>query len=146
MGPNRSPSRERDDDDNLPRIPDNVITPLNLRKKSLPGIPGISTNLSGPRDQGAPRSVSSPFPNLRTGEEQPLGPGRMPPLSNSPEPHPGEYALGVDEEFDYVSAYLNDERRQSAVYQATTNGYDHSGRGPGTEGYGSGRPVVRPDQ
>lgn len=145
MNPNRSPSRERGDDDDAPGIPVNVITPLNLRKKSLPGIPGVSTDLSGPRDQGAPRSVSSPFPNLRTGEEQPLGPGRMPRLSSSPEPHPGEPGLGGDEEFDYVSAYLNDERRQSAVYQGATNGHDHSEGGPGTEGYGSGRFATRLD-
>lgn len=113
--PGRSPSRERGDNENLAGIPENAITPLNLRKKSLPSVPGPPTSLlSGPRDQGAPRSVSSPFPNLRTNEEQQQ---RLLPLSNSPEPQPRESMLGVDEEFDYVSAYLNDdERRESVIH------------------------------
>jgi hypothetical protein len=109
---------------------------LNLRKKSLPSIPGPATSvLSGPRDQGV-RSVSSPFPNPRTSGEQRQGHGRMAALSSSPEPRTRESMLGGDEEFDYVSAYLNEDERS----EGATNGYDHSGGGPGTgtqrvEGY-----------
>jgi len=148
--PGRSPSRERGEDESADERLDLAITPLNVRKKSLPMVPGISTNtLSGPRDPGAPRSISSPFPNLRTSEEQPSGSGRVPPSSNTPESRPRESMLGGDE-FDYVSAYLNeDERRQSGVYQGATNGRGPVGGGPGAtpprNGYGSGRFSTRLD-
>jgi len=120
-----SPSWERGDNENLAGIPENITTPLNLRKKTLPSVPGLPTSpLSGPRDQGAPRSVSSPFPNLRASEEQRPGDGRMTPSSSSPEPRPRESM----DDFDYVSAYLNeDERRQSVVRDGATNGYEHGG-------------------
>lgn len=148
--PGRSPSREIGDDKNVAGIPDNIIGPLNLKKKILPAVPEPPTNpLSGPRDQGAPRSVSSPFPSLRTSEEPPSGPGREPPLSSSPESQRQESTTGGDEEFDYVSMYMNeDQRRQSAAYMGGTNGYDHGEGGPGTgpHGYGSGRFATRLDQ
>ena len=148
--PGRSPSREGGDDENGVGGPDNAGTPLNLRKKSLPAVPGISTNLvGGPRSPGGSRSISSPFPNLKTGEQQPLGPGRTFPLSASSESRPRESMFGGgDEDFDYVSAYLNeDERRQNGTSNGTTN--DHGG-GPGTsppqdDGYGSGRFATRLD-
>lgn len=134
--PGRSPSREGGDSENVAGVLENIITPLNLRKKSLPLIPGPPTNLlSGPRDQGAPRSVSSPFPNPRTSEERRQGAGWMPPLSSSPEPRPRESMLGGEDEFDYVSAYLNeDERRESVIHNGATNWYEHSGgRRPETD-------------
>ena len=147
----RSPSREKGDDEKAAGIPD--VTPLNLRKKSLPAVPGNSANLlSEPHNQGASRSVSSPFPDPRASEEHRSGPGRMPPLSNPPEPRPRESMFGGDDEFDYVSAYLNEgDTRQSGVYNAATNGYDHGsgGAGPGPqqhEGYGSGRFATRADE
>lgn len=132
--PGRSPSREIGDNENIAGFPDDNIAPLNLRKKSLPSVPGPPTNLlSGPRDQGAARSVSSPFPNLRASEEQQQGPGRIQPLSNSPESRPRELVHG-DEEFDYVSAYLDeDDRRKSAIHNGATNMYDYSRGGPGTD-------------
>jgi len=143
--PGRSPSRERGEDENGGESPDLITTPLNVRKKSLPAVPGISTNiLSGPRGPGASRSISSPFPNLRTDEEQPLGPGRRLPLSSSPESRPRESMLEGDEDFDYLSAYMDgDERRQSGVYHGGTNGHGPVGGGSGTGppqnvGYGSG--------
>jgi hypothetical protein len=153
FGPNpgRSPSREKGDDENGDGGPDTIVTPLNLRKKSLPAVPGISANtLSGPRSPGTPRSISSPFPNLRNNEEQPLGSGRAPPLSSTPGPHHRESMLGGgDDEFDYVSAYLNeDERRQSGMYHGATNGHGPAGGGPGASppqniGYGNGMFATR---
>lgn len=129
--PGRSPSRERADDESGDGSPD--IAPLNLRKKTLPGIP---TNiLGGPRGPGAPRSTSSPFPNPGTSSEQPLG--------------PRDSVLGGEDDFDYVSAYLNeDDRGQSGVYNGATNGRGPVGGGPGTSppervGYGSGRFATR---
>lgn len=145
--PGRSPSRERGDDEKEDRGPDAAVTPLNLRKKSLPTVPAISTNLlGGPRGPGTSRSISSPFPNLRIGGEQPLGPGRAPPLSNSPESRPRESVLG-DDEFDYVSAYLDEDgRRDSGTYTGATNGHGHvEGGPPQNEGYGSGRFATRLD-
>jgi len=141
--PGRSPSRERGEDENGDGSLDTAITPLNVRKKSLPAVPGISTNiLSGLRGPGAPRSISSPFPNLRTSEEQPPGSGRVPPSSNSPDSRPRESTLGEDD-FD-LSAYSNeDERRQNVMHHGATNGHGHVGGGQGTGpahnvGYGSG--------
>jgi len=142
--PSPSPSRERGGDESGDGGPDAIVTPLTLRKKSLPAVPGISTKLlSGPRGSGASRSISSPFPSLKTDEEQPLGPGRTFPLSGSPGSRPRESILGGgDEDFDYVSAYMNeDEGKQNGTPNGMTN--DHGG-GPGTslpqnEGYGSGR-------
>ncbi|KAF9652690.1 hypothetical protein BDM02DRAFT_3126152 [Thelephora ganbajun] len=153
QSPGRSPSRERGGEENGDGGLDNIVPPLNLRKKSLPAIPGVSTGLlSGPRGPGAPRSISSPFPNLRTSEEQPLGPGRVPPLSSSPEFRPLELTFGGgDDDFDYVSAYLSeDDRRQSVVHNGATDGHGHVGGGPETsppqsEGYGSGRFATRLD-
>ena len=129
LSPGRSPSRERGENENAAGTPENTITPLNLRKKSLPSVPGPPSNpLSGPRDQGGGRSVSSPFPNMRTSGEQQDGPGRMPRLSGSPESRPRESMLGGEEEFDYVSAYLNeDERGEGTVHNGATDGYG-SGR------------------
>ena len=146
--PGRSPSREGGDDESGDGGLDNIVTPLTLRKKSLPAVPGISTNLlGGPRSPGASRSISSPFPNLKTGEEQPLGPGRTFALPSPSGSRPRESVLGGgDEDFDYVSAYVNeDEWRQNGTTNGTTN--DHGG-GPGTnlpqsEGYGSGRFATR---
>jgi len=135
-------------DENGDGGPDDAVTPLNLRKKSLPAVPGVSTNLlSGPRGPGAARSISSPFPNFKTSEEQPLGPGRTFPLSTSSESRPQESVLeGGDEDLDYLSAYFNeDERRQSATPNGTAK---NRGGGPGTSppqngGYGSGRFATR---
>jgi len=136
--PGRSPSRERADDDSGDGNPDNSTTPLNLRKKTLPGIP---TNLlGGPRGPGTPRSTSSPFPNLTTNSEQPLGPG---------DSRPRESVPGGYDDFDYLSTYLNeDDRRQSGVYNGATNGRGPIGGGPGTSppervGYESGRFATR---
>jgi hypothetical protein len=130
--PGRSPSRERGENENLGVIPEQAITPLSLRKKSLPSVPGPAGGLlSGTRDQGVPRSVSSPFPDLRTSEEQERGGGRLAGLTSSPEPRPRESMIGEDE-FDYLSAYMNeDERRESGIQNGGTNGYEHSGGGPG---------------
>ena len=114
----RSPNREGGESEKVTGIPENTITPLNLRKKSLPSVPGPTTSfLSGSPDQGAPRSVSSPFPNLGTSEEQRRSGGPMPPLSNSPESRPRESVFGGEEEFDYVSAYMDEgERRDSTIH------------------------------
>jgi hypothetical protein len=148
--PGQSPSRERDNDENGVGDPDSAATPFNLRKKTLPAVPGISTNpLSGPRGPVGSRSISSPFPKLKTGEEQPLGSGRTFPLSTSPESRPRETALeDGDEDFDYLSSYFNEaERRQSVTPNGTTNNH---GGGPGIsvpqdDGYGSGRFATRLD-
>ena len=149
----RSLSLERNEDENVAGFPESNVTPLNLRKKSLPPAPGPPTSvLSGPREQRGPRSVSSPFPNLGTSEQQMQGRGRMAGLSNSPESRPRDSAVGGEDEFDYyVSAYLDeDERRESAIHNGATNGYDQNGGGPGAgsqqgEGYGSGRFATRLD-
>ena len=135
-------------DENGDGGPDDAVTPLNLRKKSLPAVPGVSANLlSGPRGPGAARSTSSPFPNLKASGEQPLGSGRTFPSSTSSESRPQESVLGGgDEDLDYLSAYFNeDEGRQSVTQNGTTK--NHSG-GPGTSlsqngGYGSGRFATR---
>lgn len=144
LSPGRSPSRENGEGETGDGGSDTSVTPLNVRKKSLPEVPRISTNLlSGPRGSGAPRSISSPFPNLSTNEGQPLGPGRVPPLSSSPESRPRESMFGGDD-FDYVSAYMNeDEGKQSEVYNGATSGRGHAGGGLGTNppqdnGYRSG--------
>ena len=131
--PGQSPSRERGADESRDGTPDNTVTPLNMRKKSLPAVPAIFTNLlSGPRGPGVPRSISSPFPNLKANEDQPI-------------------LGGGDDEFDYVSAYLNeDEQRQSGTLNGATNDHGHVGGGPGpsspqNDGYGSGRFATRLD-
>jgi hypothetical protein len=50
-------------------------------------------------------------------EEQPLGSGRVLPLSSSSGSQHREFILGGDDGFDYVSVYLNeDERRQNGMY------------------------------
>ena len=147
--PGRSPNREKSSNETGDGGPD-AISPLNLRKKSLPSVPGISTNISdGPRNSGTPRSISSPFPNLRANEEQPLGPGRVLPSSGPPGPRPRESVFGGNDDFDYLSAYLNeDEREHSGIYSGATNGRGPVGGGPGTSppqhvGYGSGRFATR---
>ena len=142
-----NPSRERGDGENGDESPDTAVTPLNLRKKSLPAVPGISTNLlSGPRGPGAPRSISSPFPNLKANEEQPLGPGGTFPSSSLTESQPRESML-VGDDFDYVSAYLNeDESRESGIHDGVTNGHGQGGGGPPQNvGYGSGKFSTRLD-
>ena len=150
--PGRSPSRERGDGENRDGSPE-TITPLNLRKKSLPAVPGTPTDrLGGPRSlgaPGAPRSISSPFPSLKPGEEQPLGPGRMFSSSNSPESRPRELTLGGEDDFDMSAYFHEDENRLTGNLNAngTTNDRGQS-RGPGpsppgNNGYGSGRFATR---
>ena len=135
LGVGFRPSLERGKNENVGGILENVVTPLNLRKKSLPSVPGPPASLlSGPREQGVPRSVSSPYPNLRTSEEGQGGVGRMAALRSSPEPEPRESMIGGEDEFDYLSAYLDgDERRESRTHNRGTNGYEHYGGGPGTD-------------
>ena len=141
-----SPSRERGDGESGGGSPGTAIPPLNMRKKSLPVVPAISTNPpSGPRGPGVPRSISSPFPNLKANEEQPLGPGGTFPSSSFPESQPRESMPGGDDDFDYVSAYLNeDERGQSGIHNGATNGHGQGGGTPPQNGgYGSGRYATR---
>jgi len=133
-------------DENGDEGPDDAVTPLNLRKKSLPAVPGVSTNLlSGPRGPGAARSTSSPFPSLKASGEQPLGSGRTFPSSTSSESRPQESVLGGgDEDFDYISAYLNDyEGRQSVTPNGTTHGGGPGISLPQNGGYESGRFATR---
>lgn len=122
-----SSSQERGDDGDVGGIPETTITPLNLRKKTLPMAPRTTgSNLSGPRDPGTSRSVSSPFPDLRTSGERTSGRVTS---SRTPEPGPRHSTLG-DEEFDYVSAYLNGDEGQSGVHNVATNEHYHGGDGP----------------
>lgn len=152
--PGRSPSRERGDGENRGGSPEMTVTPLNLRKKSLPAVPGTSTDrLGGPRSlgtSGTPRSISSPFPSLKPGEDQSLGPGKTFRSSNSPESRPRELMPGGEDDFDYLSPYLDeDENRQTGNPNANGLTNDHGrarGTGPsppGDNGYGSGRFATR---
>lgn len=150
QSPGRSPSRERGNEGNGDGSPDLAVTPLNLRKKSLPMVPANTANtVDSPRSLGGSRSISSPFPNLRANDEKPLRPGRVPPLSSPPESRPQESVLGGDDDFDYLTAYLNDDdRRQSGMPNGATNGRGPVGGGPGTGppqnvGYGSGMFATR---
>ena len=147
--PGRSPSRERGDGENRGGSPEMIVTPLNLRKKTLPAVPGISTDrLGGPRSLGAsgtPRSISSPFPGLKPDEDQPHGPGKTFRSSNSPESRPRESMPGGDDDFDYLTPYLDEEEnRQTGNPNANGMTNDHGrARGPGNNGYGSGRFTTR---
>lgn len=100
------------------------ISPLNVRKRTLPAVPSVSSN-GGPRSQSSGsdghRMSSTPVSQgsspLRPNNEAD-GRNRMSSTSKAAAAD-GDVSV-LDDDFDYISAYVDDGRRQSQV----VNGYD----------------------
>lgn len=116
------------------------VSPLVINKRALPSSPRPSSNLAAVDGPGTPRMSSAPYPGATPGADSYLDArNRSGSAAAGPQSFAPSGAQGEDDEYDYISAYVDDDNGPSQDA--------HRGLGPGAgAGYAQGRYTTNVEQ